>query len=70
MRLKMEYRALQSYTLEAQLGLINVIEHLVFRAIERITTPELYAKINLNEVAAYALNRLPPMYATSDRGFK
>ncbi len=68
--IEMEYRALQSYTLEAQLGLINVIEHLVFRAIERITTPELHAKINLNEVAAYALNRLPPMYATSDRGFK
>ena len=68
--IEMEYRALESYTLQAQLGLINVLEHLVLRAIERITTPELYAQINLNEVAAYALNRLPPMYATSERGFK
>ncbi len=68
--IEMEYRALQSYTLEAQLGLINVLEHLVFRAIERICTPELYSQLNLNEVAAYALNRLPPMYATSERGFK
>lgn len=68
--LEMEYRALQSYTLEAQLGLTNVLEHLVLRAIERITTPDLYAQINQSEVAAYALNRLPPMYSTSDRGFK
>jgi hypothetical protein len=68
--IEIEYRALRSYTLEAQLGLINVLEHLVFRAIERISTPELYAQINQPEVAAYALNRLPPMYATSDRGFK
>jgi hypothetical protein len=68
--IEMEYRALQSYTLQAQLGLVNVLEHLVFKAMERITTPELYAKINKAEVAAYALNHLPPMYATSDRGFR
>lgn len=67
---EMEYRALNSYTLQAQLGLVNVLEHLVFRAMEKITKPELYAQINRSEVAAYALNRLPPMYATSDRGFK
>ena len=68
--IEMEHRALQSYTLQAQLGLVNVLEHLVFRAMERITKPELFAQINQSEVAAYALNRLPPMYATSDRGFK
>ena len=67
---EMEYRALQAYTLQAQLGLVNVLEHLVYRAMERIAKPELYERINQNEVAAYALNRLPPMYATSDRGFK
>ncbi|TYQ29294.1 late competence development ComFB family protein [Pseudanabaena sp. UWO310] len=67
---EMEYRALQSYTLQAQLGLVNVLEHLIFRAIEQVTKPELFARINHSEVAAYALNRLPPMYATSDRGFK
>ncbi len=27
------------------------------------------ADVNLNEVAAYALNRLPPMYASTDRGW-
>jgi len=67
---EMEYRALQSYTLQAQLGLVNVLDHLVFRAMEKIMKPELYNRINQAEVAAYALNRLPPMYATSDRGFK
>lgn len=67
---EMEYRALQSYTLQAQLGLVNVLDHLIFRAMEKIMKPELYNQINQAEVAAYALNRLPPMYATSDRGFK
>ncbi len=67
---EMEYRALQSYTLQAQLGLVNVLDHLIFRAMEKIMKPELYDQINQAEVAAYALNRLPPMYATSDRGFK
>ncbi len=68
--IEMEYRALQSYTLQSQLGLINVLEHLIFLAIERFTTPEIYAQLNLGEVAAYALNHLPPMYATSVRGFR
>jgi hypothetical protein len=68
--LEMEYRALESYTLEAQLGLINVLEHLVFLVIERAATPELYQQLNKSEVAAYALNRLPTMYATSVRGFR
>lgn len=65
-----EHRALEAYTLRAELGITNVLEHLVFLAIERCTTPEILQKINQSEVAAYALNRLPPMYATSMRGFK
>ncbi|MBD2189951.1 late competence development ComFB family protein, partial [Pseudanabaena mucicola] len=65
-----EHRALESYTLRAELGITNVLEHLVFLAIERCTTPAILQKINQSEVAAYALNRLPPMYATSMRGFK
>ncbi len=65
-----EQRALESYTLRAKLGLVNVLEHLILLGLERITTPELYSQINRNEVVAYALNRLPPMYATSSRGFK
>lgn len=68
--LEMEYRALESYTLEAQLGLINVLEHLVFLVIEKATPPELNQQFNKSEVAAYALNRLPAMYATSVRGFR
>ncbi|MCY7331500.1 MAG: late competence development ComFB family protein [Pseudanabaena sp. CAN_BIN31] len=68
--ISIEQRALESYTLRAKLGLVNVLEHLVLLALERITTPELYAKINQSEVVSYALNRLPHMYATSSRGFK
>jgi len=65
-----EHRALESYTLRAELGITNVLEHLVFLAIERCTTPAILQEINQSEVAAYALNRLPAMYATSMRGFK
>ncbi len=65
-----EQRALESYTLRAKLGLVNVLEHLVLLALERITTPELYSQINRSEVVGYALNHLPTMYATSSRGFK
>jgi len=67
---EMEYHALKSYTLQAELGMVNVLEHLVFLAIERSTTPEVYNRINHGEAAAYILNRLPAMYATSVRGFK
>ena len=68
--IEMEYRALESYTLQAKLGLVNVLEHLVFMAIEKKTTSQIYKKINRDQVAAYALNRLPPMYATTVRGFR
>ncbi len=68
--LEMEYRALEAYTLEAQLGLVNILEHLVFLVIDRLVDPELSQQFNRNEVAAYAFNRLPPMYATSARGFR
>ncbi|MDX2256802.1 MAG: late competence development ComFB family protein [Pseudanabaenaceae cyanobacterium bins.39] len=68
--LAMEYRALESFTLHAELGMVNVLEHLIFLAIEKCTTPDIYEQINHSEVAAYAMNRLPPMYATSVRGFR
>ena len=68
--IEMEYRALESYTLQAKLGLVNVLEHLVFMAIEQTTTPEVHKKINRDQVATYALNRLPSMYATTVRGFR
>ena len=68
--LEMEYRALEAYTLQAELGIVNVLEHLVVLVIEKVVTPEMYEQINKSEVTAYALNRLPPMYATSVRGFR
>jgi hypothetical protein len=68
--LDMEYRALKYYTLQPELGMVNVLEHLVLLAIEKCSTTEISDKINHSEVAAYALNRLPAMYATSVRGFR
>jgi len=65
----MEYRDLEAYTLGAELGIVNVLEHLVFQIIEK-ATPEISQQFNKGEVAAYALNRLPAMYATSVRGFR
>jgi hypothetical protein len=67
---EMEYRALKSYTLQAELGMVNVLEHLVFLAMEKSTSPEVYKQLNHGEAAAYILNRLPSMYSTSVRGFK
>jgi hypothetical protein len=65
-----EQKALELYTLRAKLGLTNVLEDLALLGLERITTPELYSQINRSEIIGYALNRLPPMYTTSLRGFK
>lgn len=67
---EMEYRALKSYTLQAELGMVNVLEHLVFLAMEKSTSPEIYKQLNYGEAAAFILNRLPAMYSTSVRGFK
>jgi hypothetical protein len=68
--MEIEYKALEVYTLQAQLGMINVLEYLVFEILQRMLNPSLYANLNINEVVAYTLNRFPPMYATSNRGFK
>ena len=46
----------------------NAVEELVIGEIEaQIAHLPVYrrAQLNLSEIAAYALNRLPPMYATS-----
>jgi hypothetical protein len=67
---EMEFHALKSYTLQAEFGIVNVWEHLVFLAMEKSTTPAVYRQLNHGETAAYILNRLPAMYATSVRGFK
>jgi hypothetical protein len=50
----------------------NAIEELVILETEsqiRRLNPEISAKIDPSDVIAYALNRLPPMYATSQRGW-
>lgn len=69
----MEYYELESYTLKAQLGYSNVLENvvvLVARHLMRNIPPSVIDQIDMAEIAAYALNRLPPMYATSTRGYK
>jgi hypothetical protein len=68
--LAMEYRALESFKLQAELGMVNVWEHLISLAIEKCSTPDIYQQVNHSEVSAYVMNRLPPMYATSVRGFR
>lgn len=50
----------------------NAIEELVIAETEaqiKRLSPEIAQKIDPSDVIAYALNRLPPMYATSQRGW-
>lgn len=64
---------LRHYTLKAELGFSNVLENLVLSAADVLiqkVNPEWRSQVNLSEAAAYALNRLPPMYATSQRGWQ
>jgi hypothetical protein len=64
---------LKLYTLKADLGFSNVLENLVLSAVDVLiqkVNSEWRSQINLSEAAAYALNRLPPMYATSERGWQ
>lgn len=51
----------------------NILESLVNAIVERRTLrldENVQQKVNINDVAAYVLNRLPPMYATSRRGLQ
>jgi len=51
----------------------NILESLVTAIVERrVNRPDegVQQKINIDDVAAYVLNRLPPMYATSRRGLQ
>lgn len=51
----------------------NILESLVSAIIERRVQrldEAMQQKINIDDVAAYVLNRLPPMYATSRRGLQ
>ncbi|MDX1977784.1 MAG: late competence development ComFB family protein [Pseudanabaenaceae cyanobacterium bins.68] len=63
----------QRYMLRANCGFVNVLEGLVLEACDRQIQrldPSYTRPISLEEVAAYALNRLPPLYATSEHGYR
>ena len=57
------------YLLRPRLRLVNVMEELVLLAISKITNPEVHEGNVPIEIAAYALNRLPPLYASSMVGY-
>jgi hypothetical protein len=68
-----ESREFESYMAGATYNYSNILEKLVtsvaLRQMAKLN-PEVIDRLNLDDVVAYALNRLPPMYATSDRGLK
>jgi hypothetical protein len=66
-------REFASYMYCASLDFVNVLEHPVLAVVHRQLArlhPAIIEQIKTEEIAAYALNRLPPMYATSKRGLK
>jgi len=68
-----EAKEFASYMFKASYSFKNTLESLVLwivnQQVQRLD-PSLAQQVSLDEVAAYALNRLPPMYATSDQGLK
>jgi hypothetical protein len=68
-----ESREFDSYMAGATYNYSNILANLVtsvaLRQIAKLN-PEVINQLTLDDVVAYALNRLPPMYATSDRGLK
>ncbi|AFY69180.1 Late competence development protein ComFB [Thalassoporum mexicanum PCC 7367] len=72
-RASSEVREFESYMAGAVYNYSNILENLVtsvaLRQIAKLN-PEVVDQLNMDDVVAYALNRLPPMYATSDRGLK
>jgi Late competence development protein ComFB len=70
---KDQNKEFERYMLRANCGYINVLEVLVLDATERQIQrlePEVAKLLTTEEVSAYALNRLPAMYATSEDGYK
>ncbi|WP_271252601.1 late competence development ComFB family protein [Pseudanabaena sp. Chao 1811] len=62
---------LTSYIISASYFLINVLEDLVKQEIQNQLVHManmLPRKVGIDDVAAYVLNRLPPMYATTEQG--
>ena len=69
---ELEAKDFAAYMAGAAFGYSNILEKLVasiaIRQMARLS-PELAERIPIEEVVAYTLNRLPPMYATSSRGY-
>jgi hypothetical protein len=62
-----------SYMLKAYWSYTNILENLVTAVAElqlKQMEPAARERITLNEVVAYSLNRLPPMYATCNKGLQ
>jgi hypothetical protein len=70
---KQKAKDFQSYMVDANYEFSNVLEKLVlslaYHQIQKLH-PAITNIVDLGEVTAYVLNRLPPMYATSENGFK
>jgi len=70
---KQKAQDFHSYMADANYQFINVLEKLVlslaYHQIQKLH-PAITNIVDLGEVTAYVLNRLPPMYATSEKGFK
>ncbi|PZO44271.1 MAG: competence protein ComFB [Pseudanabaena frigida] len=68
-----EIRDFESYMSGTVYRYSNILESLVSAIVERRVQrldEEIQKKISIDDVAAYVLNRLPPMYATSRRGLQ
>jgi len=68
-----EMKEFGAYMAPASWHFVNTLENLVgsvaHRQISKLS-PSLRQQVTLEEVSAYALNRLPPMYATSENGLQ
>ena len=73
MRASLEAKEFESYMTGAVCSYRNTLENLVMsvaqRQVQRLN-PDVSQNIKLEDVMAFALNRLPPMYATSNQGLK
>ena len=62
-----------TYMVDANYQFSNVLEKLVlslaYHQIQKLH-PGIAATVDLGETTAYVLNRLPPMYATTEKGYK
>lgn len=68
-----EHGYLESYVTRARLGFSNALENIVISVAQHFIqklSPEQKARIYINDVVACALNQLPPLYATSNRGLQ